>query len=793
MDYLKKISGVILLLTGILLMGEQDVLYAQTRYVLSGYVSDSASGEMLSGASVRVDQANVGAVTNTYGYYTLQLPEGNYNVRISYLGYKDKLVHIDLSHSRHINIRLAEGTFHQKEVVITDRQEDENVSSTAVGKVHLPMKRIEKLPALFGEIDVLKALQLLPGVRSGGEGTSGLFIRGGGPGQNLVLLDGAPVYNTGHLFGFFSVFNGDAVKDVTLIKGGMPANYGGRLSSVVDISMKEGNNKEIHGKGGIGLIASRFSLEGPVIKNKASFFVSARRTYIDALVKPFVPKNSSFHGSGYYFYDLNAKVNYIFSDKDRLFLSGYLGRDRFKFVSSDQNFKTTIPWGNETATLRWNHLFSNRLFVNTELIYNAYNFAFNGEQQDLLIGMHSGIKDHTFKTSFSYFLNNDHHIKWGGNYTFHKFIPSTVSGKSNETSFDAANPFKKYAREASLYLLDDWQITKRLQINAGVRWSLFQQVGPYTSYTRDAEGTVTDSTVYGKSAKVQSYAGWEPRLIVQYALKHNNSIKASITRNFQYIHLVSSNTTTLPTDLWIPSTSVVRPEKAWQYSLGYYQNFQNNTYETSLAFYFKNMDNQIEFGAGYVPSLEDPQNSLVFGASQAYGAELFIHKQKGRLKGWLGYTLSWVWRQFPDLNEGERYPSRQDRRHNIKIVASYHLNDRWTLAGDFIFQTGNPTTLPEKFYFIEGVLSQAYAHLNTYRLRPYHRLDLSATYTPKPKPGRAFSHSWTFSIYNAYSRLNPYFIYFDTNGAYLQKSLTIQPKKVALFPVIPSVTWNFEF
>lgn len=793
MNYLKKKIGFILPLIIFFIFQGQDVLYAQVKYTLSGYVSDSVGGERLNGATIKMKGTQIGTVTNDFGYFIFQLPAGNYTVRLSFLGYRDKVKHIELSGDVQLTIQLTKKTLQQKEIVVTDHREAERVNRAIMGKVYLPIKQIKKLPAIFGEVDILKTLQLLPGVKSGSEGASGLYIRGGGPGQNLVLLDGAPIYNTGHLFGFFSIFNGDAVKDVTLLKGGMPANYGGRLSSVVDISLKNGNKNELHGKGGVGLIASRFSLGGPIVKKKVSFFVAARRTYIDALVKPFVPKSSSFHGSGYYFYDLNAKVEYLLSDKDRLSLSGYFGRDHFKFVSSNHSFKTEIPWGNETVSFRWNHLFSNRLSVNTELIYNAYNFSFNGEQEGMLIGMHSGIKDQTVKTEFLYYPNNEHHLKWGANFIFHRFIPSTVSGKSNEVTFDAANPFKKQARELALYLLDNWQITQRLKMNGGIRWSFFQQVGPYTTYKRNNEGKIMDSIVYNHSEAVKTYSGWEPRLIIQYALSNNNSIKGSVTHNYQYIHLVSSNTTTLPTDLWIPSTAVVKPEKAWQYSLGYYQNFKDNTYETSLAVYYKHMGNQIEFGSGYVPSLEEPQTSLVFGKAQAYGAELFVHKQKGRLKGWVGYTLSWVWRRFPDLNGGKRYPARQDRRHNLKIVASYRLNDQWTFAGDFIFQTGRPTTLPEKFYFMEGVLSQAYAQLNTYRLQPYNRLDLSATYTPVPKPGRKFSHSWTFSIYNAYSRLNPYFIYFDTKGSYLKQDLTVQPKKVALFPIIPSVTWNFEF
>lgn len=784
-------SGFIALM--LLLSGFGNSLSAQQRFTISGYVRDSANGESLSGASIAVKGLQTGVLSNAYGFYALTLPKGKYTLIFSFLGYEREEKTVTLDHSISLNIFMKSQPMRGEEVVITSKKNNENVEATEMGKVTLSMKKIEKLPVVFGEVDVLKTLQLLPGVQSGNEGTAGLYIRGGSPDQNLILLDGAPVYNTGHLFGFFSIFNGDAIKDVTLIKGGMPANYGGRLSSVVDISMKEGNNKTFHGEGGIGLIASRFSFEGPIKKNKASFIISGRRTYADLLVKPFVPKNSSFHGSGYYFYDLNAKVNYRFSDHDRLYLSGYFGRDRFQFINKERTFKTTIPWGNATATLRWNHLFNSRLFANTMLIYNDYRFSFNATQKNLLVGLHSGIKDWSFRTDFDYYLSNKHHLKFGGLYTYHTFVPSTIKGQSQDNSFNPENPFTKYAQEAALYLLDDWEVTPKLKINAGLRASFFQQIGPYKIYEKDNNGKKTDSTVYGNLQPVETYKGWEPRIILRYSLSNNNSIKASVTKNYQFIHLVSSNSTTLPTDLWVPSTYKVKPQRSWQYSLGYYQNFKNNTYETSLAVYYKNMQNQIEFKQGYIPSLEDPENDFVFGKGWAYGAELFIHKQKGRLTGWIGYTLAWTWRQFPDLNEGKKYPARYDRRHDLSIVASYFISDRWTVSGDFIFSTGNPTTLPEKFYFMDGVLSQAYTGLNTYRMPPYNRLDLSATYTPKPKPNREFSHSWTFSLYNAYSRLNPYFLYFDQEGGYLDGNLEVQAKKVALFPVIPSVTWNFKF
>lgn len=767
-------------------------LFAQSRFTINGFVRDSATGESLIGASVTVGGTPNGVSTNNFGFYSISLPRGNYTLTFSYLGYRAKEKTVSLLENNVLNVQLTSQPLSGKEVVISAQRKNENVTSTEMGKIDLSIKKIKELPALFGEVDILKALQLLPGVQSN-EGTAGLYIRGGTPDQNLILLDGAPVYNPGHLFGFFSVFNSDAINDVTLIKGGIPANYGGRLSSVVDVTMKEGNNKSFHGEGGIGLVASRISIEGPIKKDKSSYIISARRTYVDLLTKPFVPKSSSFHGSGYYFYDLNAKANYIFSDKNRLYLSGYFGRDVFNFVSQEKTFSTNIPWGNSTATLRWNHLFGPKLFSNTMLIYNDYNFDFNASQNNLTIGLHSGIRDKSLRSDFDYFASPSHHIKFGLVYTYHTFTPSTLSGNSGNNSFSPENAFVKRANEGALYFLDNWSVTQKLKINAGLRFSIFQQTGPYKMYQEDNFGNKTDSTEYGSFQTVKAYSGLAPRLIARYQLNDNSSLKASVTKNYQYVHLVSSNTTTLPTDIWVPSTYKVKPEIAWQYSMGYFRNFRDNEFETSLEIYYKHLQNQIEFKQGYIPSLEDPENDFVFGKGWAYGSELYIHKQRGRLTGWISYTLSWVWRRFPDLNGGEKYPARFDRRNDIAIVGAYQLSDKWILAADFVFSSGNPITLPEKFYFIEGVLSQSYSSLNSYRMKPYNRLDLSATYKPTPKPNRKFSHSWSFSIYNAYSRLNPYFIYFDQEGDYLSGTLKIQPKKVALFPIIPSVTWNFKF
>lgn len=767
--------------------------YAQQGYTVSGYVRDSTTGESLIGASIGIKGTSKGVQTNTYGFFSISLPAGEHTLVFTYIGYGSQERAVRAEADRNVTALLVPRSFQAKEVVITDRRKDENVKNTDMGKVELSTEQMKKLPALMGETDPLKVLQLLPGVQAAGEGNAGFYVRGGGPDQNLILLDEAPVYNTGHLFGFFSIFNADAIKNVTLIKGGMPANYGGRLSSVVDVTMKDGNNQRWQAEGGIGAIASRLSIQGPLQKDKSSFMISARRTYADVLAKPFVRKSSSFYGSGYYFYDLNAKANYQFSPKDRIFLSGYLGRDVFRFRNSDRSFEAHIPWGNNTGTLRWNHVFSKKLFSNTSLIYNDYKFSFGASNEGFMIQLNSGIRDLNAKLDFDYFLNLKHHIKFGGNYIYHTFTPSSVSGRQDTTVFRPDNAVRKYAHEAALYIQDDWEISPRLKVNIGLRYSGFRQIGPYTRYTRDRDGNKLDSTVYRGGQEVRSYGGPEPRLLLRYAWNDRESIKASVARNNQYIHLVTNAGSTLPTDIWVPSTYLVKPQFSWQYSAGYFRNFADNSWEASVEAYYKDLRNQVEYREGYTPSLKDPEEEFVFGKGYAYGAELFIHKIKGKLTGWIGYTLAWTWRQFPGLNGGKRFPAKYDRRHDLAVVASYERNSRWTFSGVFIFGTGNTTTLPEKFYFLDGVLMQEYGALNSYRMKPYHRLDLSAVYTPKKKkPGRKFTSSWAFSIYNTYSRMNPYFIYFDQTGNVLDGNLEIKAKQVSLFPIIPSITWNFK-
>ena len=765
---------------------------AQKKVTLSGYIRDVQNGEALIAATVYIQELEIGTQTNNYGFYSISMPAGIYTVIYSYVGYGVHTETVQMVASQVFDAELKPQAI-IKEIEIRSSRKDENVENTEMGTTSMSIEKIKTLPVLFGEVDILKAMQLMPGVQSAGEGNSGFYVRGGGPDQNLVLLDDAVVYNPGHLFGFFSVFNSDAVKNITLIKGSMPANYGGRLSSVVDVSMKEGNVKEFHGQGGIGLISSRLTLEGPIEKHKGSFVLSGRRTYIDMLVKPFT-KGGNFEGSGYYFYDANLKANFAFSKKDRLYLSGYFGRDKFTFNSTLASFNANIPWGNSTATLRYNHLFSDRLFMNASAIYNEYQFEFGGGQSDFELKLSSGIKDRGGKVDFDYYSSFNHHFKAGFNYTYHQFIPNQVSGKSGELEFKPNNALIKYAHEAGIYLMDDFDLSSKLRVNAGLRYSWFGQSGPYWRYLYNVVNEKTDSIYYGGSRIVKAYGGLEPRLNLRFQTGSASSIKTSVVKSFQYIHLVTNNGTTLPTDLWVPSTFMVKPQIAWQYSLGYFRNFMDNAIESSVEVYYKSMKNQIEYRSGYTPTsvTTDQELDFVFGNGDAYGAEFFINKTKGKFTGWVGYTLSWTWRKFPGLNSGERYPAKYDRRHDLSVVGTYELNPKWTFSSVFVYGSGSAITLPSNYYFIEQQLTPEYSKLNGYRLFPYHRLDLSAIYKPVSKKPRRWQSNWVFSIYNVYNRLNPYFLYVDTRGN-VGQGVDVKVKQVSIFPILPSITYNFSF
>ncbi len=785
---------------------------AQTtaRHSISGYVNDKATGEALIGATVFVKELQKGIPTNTYGFYSVTLDAGSYTLLVRYIGYDDLERTVQLNADTKINLDLQSTAQEIKAVEVVGEKRKSNVESTAMGTMDVDVSKLQTLPALLGEVDILKTIQYLPGVKSNGEGNSGFYVRGGGPDQNLILLDEATVYNASHLFGFFSVFNADAVKNIELIKGGMPANYGGRTSSVLDITMKEGNAKEFHGQGGIGLISSRLTLEGPIVEDKSSFIVSARRTYIDVLAKPFMNPEGTFSGSGYYFYDINAKANYRLSDKDRFFLSGYFGRDVFTLNGNQPGSPDfRIPWGNATVSGRWNHVFGPKLFLNTTAIYSDYRFSFTGGQDQFKFGLSSGIKDYGLKLDFNQYPNIRHTLKYGLQYTYHIYTPSTVAVESGDTQFNIDTPSKLRAHEAAAYLQDEYDISDRLRINAGVRLSWFAHVGAFREYLLDAEGRATGTREYATGEVVKDYLGLEPRLALRYKLDARSSLKASFNRNLQYVHLASFSSVGLPTDVWIPSGKNVKPQVGIQYAVGYFRDLWDRKYEASVEVYYKDMLNQIEYKEGTSP--QDGGNTnydalLTFGKGWSYGAEFFLKRRLGKFTGWAGYTWSKTMRQFPEVNEGREFPSRWDRRHDISLVASYELNERWSFGGTFVYSTGQATTLPVQRYWIEGRLVSQFSDRNGFRMAPYHRLDLAATLKNKPTKEvkdpvtgevttvqRKYRSSWTFAVYNAYNRANPYFYYFDTEGSTGAGDLRVVAKQVSLFSILPSVTWNFHF
>jgi len=769
------------------------IIFAQ-KYTISGYVKDNSSGEELIGANVYIKELLKGTTSNQYGFYSITLPKGKYTLQVSFIGYQDFSKEIDLTKNVKLNINVKPKIIQTKEIVISSER-GKNVESTQMGAVKLPVEKIKELPAFMGEVDVLKTIQLLPGVQSGGEGNTGFYVRGGGPDQNLILLDEATVYNASHLFGFFSVFNADAIKDINLIKGGMPANYGGRLSSVLDISMKNGNMKKYQADGGIGLISSRLTIQGPIKKDTASFIISGRRTYADMIIQPFIKKDAKAKGSKYYFYDFNAKINYKLSEKDRLYLSAYTGRDVFKFTSPSGGFLADINWGNATGSLRWNHLFTDKLFMNTTLIYTNYDFSFGATQNDFQLKLFSGITDYNAKIDFTFFPTIRNNVKFGINYIFHEFQPSSVSAKIGETELNLGGIIKEYANDGAIYITDDFDLTDKIKINAGVRGTLFQQVGPFDRYINNELGQVKDTIHYDKWENIVIYKHIEPRLSIRYSLPYNSSLKASYTQNYQYIHLASASSMSMPADLWVPSSTVVKPQFGTQYSVGYFKNFKDNVFETSIELYYKDLKNQIEYADGSMPGEDVGQNadnSFVFGTGKSYGVELFIKKRLGKTTGWIGYTLSKTTKTFPDLNLGEPFPAKYDRRHDVSFIATHELNKKWIFSVVWVYATGNSLTLPIGRYIIDGRIINEYGDRNSYRMAPYHRMDISITYKPNHKNKKIHS-TWNLSVYNVYNRHNPYFIYYETTGSLVEGNLDIKAKQVSLFPILPSITWNFNF
>jgi hypothetical protein len=753
------------------------------KLTISGFIRDGKTGETLNGAVIYPkENPKTGITSNSYGYFSLSLPEGKYSLQAQFMGYKTKNIPVDLKENIQISIELEEESISLKEITITGEKSNNNVvRSELISKINV--REIQNIPVILGEKDILKTIQLLPGVTPAGEGNAGFYVRGGGVDQNLILLDEAPVYNPSHLLGFFSTFNSDAIKDITLYKGGFPAEYGGRLSSVVDIKMNEGNNKKFHLSGGIGIIASRLALEGPILKNKGSFMIAARRTYADMFLKLLPGKgiDSTAKKSTLYFYDLNIKVNYQLTAKDRIYFSCYLGRDNFNLGGA-----VGLNWGNVTATTRWNHIINDRIFSNTSVIFNKYSYNFNVAVGSKTMKVTSQIQDWNFKEDLHFYLNSSNTVKFGFNSVYHTFVPSKVDSTS---FFHVRSVDNRYALENALYISNDQVITPHLKMTYGLRYSIFSSVGPGTVYTYNQVADVVDSATYPKGKFFSTYGGFEPRLLINYIINDSASFKASYARTRQYIHLLSNTTSTTPFDLWVPSNVNILPEIADQYTLGYFRNFKDNMYETSVEIYYKNFRNQIDYRNGANLILNNKvESQLVFGKGWGYGAEFLIRKKYGKLTGWISYTLSKTKRQFPDINDGRTFLAKQDRPNNLAIVGMYELNPKITFSATWIYISGNVVTFPSGRYMVDGNIVPYYTERNGYRMPDYHRLDVGITWIRKKS--EKFESSWNFSVYNVYGRANAYAINFQQDPNNPTKMQAVQ---VSLFRYVPAITYNFKF
>lgn len=767
------------------------------KYTISGTIKDKATGETIVGASViakdtstqRVIQGNY---TNISGFYSITLPKGIIAISVNYLGYKEYQKVLNLNTNSTINIEIETEAVRANEVVVTGKKVDQNVSAVQVGKMEMKIETIKSLPALMGEVDILKSIQLLPGIQSGSEGNSGFYVRGGNADQNLILLDDAPIYNAGHLFGFFSIFNADAVKGVEILKSGIPANYGGRLSSILDVYQKDGNMKKFELDGGVGLIFSRLTVQGPIKKDKASFIVSARRTYIDFLVQPFLKDSSPMKGTKFYFYDLNAKVNLIINDKHRVYIGGYYGDDTYGFKSSDRTLNANFLWTNGALSARWSWILTPKIFINTTAIISNYEFVTLMEQETTKFSINSGIRDYTLKSELTYIPNPKHNIKAGVHYIYHSFYPTKFESDNSENAIALPDAPPYYANDLSFYFTDQIEIRKWWSINAGLRFTVFQHIGEFTRYVTDNRDYIIDSILYNKGEVIKQYTYLEPRISTRLSLNKSTSIKASYTINYQPLHQISLASITLPTDVWMPSTDLIKPQQGHHFSLGVFKNFKDNEFETYIDGYYKIMNNLAEYkdNLAFASLMGNQDQMYTFGKGRSYGVEVFLNKTMGRFHGFIGYTLSYTERQFDDLNNGQWFYAKYDRRHDVSINLNYEIYPQiLTISVVWIYASGNTMTIPVGYYFFNGHLMTEFSDRNAYRMPPYHRLDLSLNWQILKR--KNFETGINFSIYNVYNRKNPFYIFFNTKE-YTPSEWTTKAYKVSLFPIIPTLTWNFK-
>ena len=754
------------------------------KYALSGYVRDESNGEMLVGVTVFCNENKTGVVTNVYGFYSLSLAPGKYTIRYSYVGYETQEKVINLTKNLATDINLSPVELELGEVLITGKRTDENVRAPEMSMAKLDIKTIRKVPALLGEIDIVKVIQLMPGVQATSEGSTGFSVRGGSSDQNLIILDEATIHNASHLMGFFSVFNNDAIKEVTLYKGDIPAAYGGRLSSLLDVRMKDGNAKKFGLSGSVGTVSSKLTLEGPIIKDRTTYLVSGRRTYAD-LFLPFA-KEESVRDNKLFFYDFNLKLSHMINENNRLYLSGYSGRDTFK------NQFASMGFGNQIASFRWNHLFTKKLFFNFSLIYSRYNYELGTpEGEATSFKWTSKMRDYSTRFDFTHYLTDKHTLKYGATAMFHEFFPGTAKGLGSETAFSEFILPAEYAYEYSAYVSDEYKVMPKLTLKYGLRLAMFQDVGPGTYYNYDSNYEPIDSTVYKRGDSFNFYANLEPRIAFTYMFNDVSSIKGSYSHTAQYLTLAQNSTSGTPLDIWFPATPNVKPQLCDQIGIGYFRNLSNNMYEVSAETYFKKYSSVIDF-RDHAMLLLNPylEGELRIGRGYSYGIETMIRKNEGKLTGWLSYTYSRSFRIIPEINEGNKYNAPYDKPHAINVVANYDFTRRVSASFIWTYATGLPVTFPTGRAVIGNAILPIYSNRNAYRLPDYHRLDLSVSLKGKEKPGKKWHGEWNLSIYNAYNRHNAWSINFsqdstDPNVTYAEKTY--------LFSIIPALTYNFKF
>ncbi|HPF50761.1 MAG TPA: TonB-dependent receptor [Draconibacterium sp.] len=759
---------------------------------ISGYVKDSGNGEALIGATIYIPELKIGTASNVYGFYSLTIPSGNYKLLVSFIGYTTLEEELTVNENGSLNFSLSDASEQIEEVVVKGEAANANVERIEMGMAKLPVKTIQKLPAFMGEVDIIKTIQLLPGIQSGGEASSGLYVRGGGPDENLMLLDEAPVYNASHLMGFFSVFNSNAIKDIQVYKSGIPAEYGGKASSVIDIRQKDGNSKQFGFDGGIGNLSSRFTLEGPIIKEKWSFILAGRRTYYDVVGR--AVGIDELKDNTLYFYDLNGKSNLVINDKNRVYLSAYMGKDVFSLGES-----LYMQWGNATATARWNHIFGEKLFMNLSAIYSNYNYNLGvpGDNADNF-DWSSQVRDYNAKLDFTLFFNPKNTIKFGVNTIYHQFKPGKVETKGENSMFIDMELAHYQAYESALYITNEQKISSRFSMQYGLRLSNFQQVGPgevnlYQNPDKPQKEEITKTISYKSGEKIgDAFIHLEPRIGMKFTLDPSSSVKASYNRMVQNLHLISNTQSPSPLDIWLPTSTYIKPLIVDQISMGYFRNFANNVWESSVEVYYKNMQNVLDYKEGAELFLNDAiETELLHGKGESRGVEFLLNKVQGQFTGWIGYTWSRTMREIEGINNGNPYPSSYDRTHDLSIVSNYELNKRWNFAANFIFATGNPTSYPIAKYVIQGNQIYEYSARNSNRIPGYHRLDLSVTYDFKKNERRRFQQSINFSVYNVYGRRNAYSITPRANEnnpgqtEFIRLSIIGSP--------IPSVTYNFKF